>query len=132
MRKYYKYKKWKKRQLEKAQGSSIIKNSKAYQVIIYTWKFVNCPQLLQPCNQILKFVKEEEKEDRVTFVIHRLESENIHEIYAWLFTFMKGENEIASRAKRKTSFPTNNRIFSNINKIHLIAKFSAINKVEVQ
>ena len=126
IRKYLKYKRWKKKHLEKAQGGSTSGNSGAN------------PSMSQPIDshELGEFVDrnlededahgDEEvdgQEDDVTFVMRHLESENVHEMYGMLTTFMMGQNEIATRAKRRPAFPPNSRTYSNEDKIYLVANF---------
>jgi len=65
MRKYFKYKRCKKRQLEKAQGGSTSKNSKANQSIPFTSKPIDCLQPIQFLDQYLEDVEKEKDEDDV-------------------------------------------------------------------
>ncbi|KAG0573433.1 hypothetical protein KC19_VG178000 [Ceratodon purpureus] len=125
IKKYLKYKKWRKRNLEKAQGGSTSGNSRAN------------PSMSQP-NDLHEFgesvdrnLEDEEShgdeevdgQDDVTFVMRNLESENVHDMYGMQTTFMMGQNEIATRAKRRPPFPPNSRTYTNEDKIYLVANF---------
>lgn len=120
IRKYLKYKRWKKRQVEKAQEGSTSENSAANPSMSEP---LDWHQPVESLDRNLEDVEEEEEEDDVTFVMRRLESENVHEMYGRLTNFMMGENEIAIRAKRRTPFPPSSRTFSDEDKIHLVANF---------
>ena len=66
---------------------------------------------------------EEEEGDDETFVMRRLDVENVHEMYARLSTFMNAENAVARNASKRPPFLLNYRSLEEEDKLFLVATF---------
>jgi hypothetical protein len=134
MRKNLKYRRWKKRKVEKARTSESGEPSPAREQR-------SCPSPVP--SQREEFLEhgesssserrhspenipngdEEEEGDDESFVMHRLDFENVNEMYAGLSNFMNGENALARSDGRRTPFPPNSRSFSDGDKLFLVTTY---------
>ena len=66
---------------------------------------------------------EAEEGDDETFVMRRLDVENVHEMYGRLSTFMNAENVVARNARRRPPFSSNCRSLEEEDKLFFVASF---------
>jgi len=125
IKKNLKYRRWKKRKADKENHAV---TSASATDIVEGVEEQNPPLSSQPIDtfesrDFFQVENEEEEVDEESFVMRELEIENVNEMYAVLSNFMVGENELARRDKRRTSFPPNSRLLSDEEKLALVARF---------
>ena len=122
-KKNLKYRRWKKRKAEKenhivTSATDIVEGVEEQNSLLSSQ-----PIDTFESREFVGVENEEEEIDEESFVMRELNVENVNEMYAVLSKFMIGENELARRDKRRVPFPQNSRLFSNEEKLTLVARF---------
>lgn len=118
-KKNLKYRRWKQRKAEKARGC--ISHSPSQPEVFSEHRESESfeSRELVPHSML----DEEEEGDDESFVMRRLDFENVNEMYAGLSNFMNGENASARSEGRRIPFPPNSRSFSDGDKLFLVITY---------